>query len=91
MHDSTHNVTFTVSPAIPSGNFRLQVYDSAGVGVSQWISSLIPADTEQTNYTSSWTLTQMARVTWHIRLYYFDVGGVANLRVISDADFTISP
>lgn len=88
--NSTHNVTFTTSPAVSSGNFRLQVYDSTGVEVSQWISPLIPAVAANTSYTSSWTITQAAGTTWRVRLYYYDAGGVQSAVDTSNADFTIT-
>jgi hypothetical protein len=90
VHDSTHDVTFTSTPAMSTGNFRLQVYDALGVGLSQWISSLIPAVADQTDYTCSWTVTQSARTTWRVRVYYYDGGGVIASVAHSAANFTVS-
>jgi FtsP/CotA-like multicopper oxidase with cupredoxin domain/uncharacterized protein YcfL len=89
---STHDVTFTTSPAVPTGtNFRLQLYDSTGARLSQWISPLIPAVAARTDYTRSWTITQSAGTRWRVRLYFYDAGGVQSAVDTSNADFTIAP
>ena len=71
---SAHNLTWTVSSALTTGNFRLLLYDSSGAQVSQWLSPLIPAS-GLTSYSRSWTITQAAGTTWKVRLYYYDAGG----------------
>jgi hypothetical protein len=87
---STHNVTWTVSPALTTGSFRLLLYDATWAQVSQWVSPLIPA-MGPTSYSRSWTITQPAGTSWRVRLYYYDAGGVELARDNSDANFAITP
>ena len=89
--NSTHDVTFTTSPAVPVGtNFRLRLYDPTGVRLQQWISPLIPAVAGQTSYSSSWTITSVAWTPWRVRVYFYDAGGVQSAIDASNADFEIA-
>ncbi len=88
---STHNVIWTVIPAVSSGSFRLQLNDSTGIQVSQWVSPPIPAVAARTIYTYSWTITLAVGATWRMRVYCYDAAGAQLAAADSSANFRITP
>ena len=87
---ATKSVTWTTSPALGDGNFRLQLYDSTGMQSPEWISPLIPATAGKTSYARSWTITQPASTHWRVRVYYYDGSDSELASDASDADFTVT-
>ena len=90
MRSSVHNVTWTASPEVSSGNFRLQLYDSTGVQMAQWVSPLIPAVAGQTSYTYGWTIAAPPGTNWRMRVYYYNAAGTQLALANANGSFTIT-
>jgi hypothetical protein len=72
LRNSTHNITWTVSPAVNTLNFRVYVINNN----TQYyqIGALVPA-TGSTSYSRAWTITQPAGTNYRARIQYLDAVG----------------
>ena len=91
MSGSSQTVTWTMSPAVSSGYFRLFLQDTTS---GAWTSitpsaSPIAAVAGQTSYSTNWNVTQAAG-TYKLCVYYYSAGGTQLTGAVSSGAVTIT-